>query len=377
MKKKIICIVGTRPEAIKMAPVILRLRDEPWAEVKVLATAQHREMLDQVLCLFGIDPDIDLDLMTPNQSLASLTARLYEQLDRVFEAEDPDMVLAQGDTTTVNVAGVVSFYRRIPFGHIEAGLRTHDKSFPFPEEMNRVFVDYVADLHFAPTETARENLLLERIATDTIHVTGNTVIDALFHIRDDLGLADIADTGSRTILVTAHRRENFGQPMMNICGAIKDLLKKFPDVSVLWPLHPNPNVLSVVEQELGGIERVKLCEPLSYRDIVKAMCDAFLILTDSGGIQEEAPALAKPVLVLRAETERPEAVDLGVVKLVGTDRRLIVESASSLLENESAYRAMAQGVSPYGDGHAAARTCEVIANHFGVNCANASAANQL
>jgi UDP-N-acetylglucosamine 2-epimerase (non-hydrolysing) len=377
MKKKVICIVGTRPEAIKMAPVILRLQAEPWAEVKVLATAQHREMLDQVLTLFGIEPDIDLDLMTPNQSLAFLTARLYEQLDRVFEAESPDMVLAQGDTTTVNVAGVVSFYRQIPFGHVEAGLRTHDKSFPFPEEMNRVFVDYVADLHFAPTEASRRHLLQERISEQSIHVTGNTVIDALFHVRDRQIVADDSDSKGRTILVTAHRRENFGQPLLNICSAIISLLEDFPDVNVLWPVHPNPNVSGTVHQELGSLPRVRLVEPLDYEDIVKAMREAYLILTDSGGIQEEAPALAKPVLVLRAETERPEAVELGVVKLVGTDRNKILESASLLLKDKVAYEAMAKGVSPYGDGHASDRICQIIAKHFGVNCPHATVADQL
>jgi UDP-N-acetylglucosamine 2-epimerase (non-hydrolysing) len=377
MKKKIICIVGTRPEAIKMAPVILRLRKQSWAEVKVLATAQHREMADQVLSLFGIVPDIDLDLMRPNQSLAALTARLYERLDCVFESERPDMVLAQGDTTTVHVAAIVSFYRQIPFGHVEAGLRTHNRAFPFPEEMNRVVVDYVADLHFAPTHTAKKHLLQEHISPESVHVTGNTVIDALFHIRESLALSANSQSGRRSILVTTHRRENFGQPLLNICHAIKELLNDFPDIDVLWPVHPNPNVLGTVHKELGDCERVRLCDPLDYRGIVKAMCSAYLIITDSGGIQEEAPALGKPVLVLRAETERPEAVELGVVKLVGTDREAIVESASALLRDKVAYQAMAKGVSPYGDGHAAERTCETIANHFGVNCINAITTDQL
>lgn len=360
-----------------MAPVILKLMEQPWADVKVLATAQHREMLDQVLALFDIRPDIDLDLMTPNQRLSMLTSRLYEELDRVFEEEQPDIVLAQGDTTTVNVAAMVSFYRRIPFGHVEAGLRTHDKSFPFPEEMNRVVVDYVADFHFAPTETARAHLLQERISEHSIHVTGNTVIDALFHIRDRQVPSVHADDTGRTILVTAHRRENFGQPLLNICGAIKDLLAEFPDVDVLWPVHPNPNVREIVNGQFAGVERVRLVEPLGYDDIVRAMCDACLILTDSGGIQEEAPALAKPVLVLRAETERPEALELGVVQLVGTERQRIVECASALLRDKDAYQAMARGVSPYGDGHAAERICRAIADHFGVNCTNETPADQL
>ena len=377
MKKKILCIVGTRPEAIKMAPIILKLRTESWADIRVLATAQHREMLDQVLSLFGIEPDIDLDLMEPNQSLALLTARLYQDLDRVFEVERPDLILAQGDTTTVKVAAVVSFYRNISFGHVEAGLRTYDKSFPFPEEMNRVFVDYVSNLHFAPTETARNHLLQEQISSDTIFVTGNTVIDALFHIRDGLTSQDHLPDTRRLILVTAHRRENFGQPLLNICGAVRDLLDKFDGIEVLWPVHPNPNVKETVQKEMKGLKRIKLCEPLNYQEFVKAMCRAYLIITDSGGIQEEAPALAKPVLVLRAETERPEAIEMGVVKLVGTSREKIVKSASRLLEDELTYKAMAKGVSPYGDGHAAERTSAIIANHLGVHCADASIADHL
>jgi len=377
MKKKILCIVGTRPEAIKMAPIILNLKLQSWADVRVLATAQHREMLDQVLSLFEIQPDIDLDLMKPNQNLAMLTARLYENLDRVFEAEKPDLVLAQGDTTTVKVAGVVSFYQRIPFGHVEAGLRTFDKSFPFPEEMNRVVVDYISDLHFAPTETARAHLLKEQIHDDSIFVTGNTVIDALFYIRDRLTLTDIDPGARRLVLVTAHRRENFGQPFLDICGAIKDLLDKFDDIEVLWPVHPNPNVKEVVQKQLGALERVTLCDPLGYQEIVEAMYRAYIVMTDSGGIQEEAPALAKPVLVLRAETERPEAIDLGVVKLVGTDREQIVSSASKLLQDKTAYQEMAKGVSPYGDGRAADRTTVAIADYLGVTGTDASVADHL
>jgi UDP-N-acetylglucosamine 2-epimerase (non-hydrolysing) len=334
-------------------------------------------MLDQVLSLFEIQPDIDLDLMKPNQNLAMLTARLYENLDRVFEAEKPDLVLAQGDTTTVKVAGVVSFYQRIPFGHVEAGLRTFDKSFPFPEEMNRVVVDYISDLHFAPTETARAHLLKEQIHDDSIFVTGNTVIDALFYIRDRLTLTDIDPGARRLVLVTAHRRENFGQPFLDICGAIKDLLDKFDDIEVLWPVHPNPNVKEVVQKQLGALERVTLCDPLGYQEIVEAMYRAYIVMTDSGGIQEEAPALAKPVLVLRAETERPEAIDLGVVKLVGTDREQIVSSASKLLQDKTAYQEMAKGVSPYGDGRAADRTTVAIADYLGVTGTDASVADHL
>jgi len=288
------------------------------------------------------------------------------------------MVLAQGDTTTVKVAAITSFYRKIPFGHVEAGLRTHDRSFPFPEEMNRVFADYVSSLHFAPTKTARDCLLGEQISEETIHVTGNTVIDALLHVRDRLDVSDSApNQNKRTILVTSHRRENFGQPLLDICDAIRDLLERYDDIEILWPVHPNPNVVNVVERELGKLDRVRLCEPMTYEEIVAAMCSAYLILTDSGGIQEEAPALAKPVLVLRSETERPEAIEMGVVELVGTDRTRIVKRASRLLDDPLVYQSMAKGVSPYGDGHAAVRTCDIIADFLGVSRSNANTAHQL
>ncbi len=360
-----------------MAPVVLELNRQGWADVRVVATAQHREMLDQVLALFDIKPDIDLDLMRPNQSLAALSARLYRNLDRLFEAECPALVLAQGDTTTVMVAAVVAFYRGIAFGHVEAGLRTHDRMFPFPEEMNRVFAGYLASLHFAPTQTARRNLLSERVADSEIHVTGNTVIDALFHVRDRLPPAENDAAGRRLILVTAHRRENFGKPMESICRALGDLLDQYADVDVLWPVHPNPNVSTLVWERLGCHPRVTLTEPLDYREIVAAMNRAHLVLTDSGGIQEEAPALAKPVLVLRAQTERPEAVEHGVVELVGTDRKRIVASVCRLLDDDTAYRAMAVGVSPYGDGNAAERIANIIRKHLGVGSAYAPAVDRV
>lgn len=361
MKKKIICVVGTRPEAIKMAPVIQRLRREPWAEVTVLATAQHRELLDQVLRLFQITPERDLNLMQPNQSLSALTARLLSEFDTVLREERPDAVLAQGDTTTVMSAALSCFYHRIPFGHIEAGLRTGDIWNPYPEEMNRIVAGRLARWHFAPTESARQNLLREHIADDAIHVTGNTVIDALLDVvqRCD-GAAPALDAGKRLILVTSHRRENFGAPFREICRAILHLVASNPDVEVLYPVHPNPNVREVAHQLLGGNPRIRLCEPLDYLPFVAAMKQAFLILSDSGGVQEEAPALAKPVLVLRRETERPEAVDQGVVKLVGTDFATIVEQAQRLLDDPAYYRQIARGVSPYGDGHASERIAAIL-----------------
>jgi UDP-N-acetylglucosamine 2-epimerase (non-hydrolysing) len=358
---KILCVVGTRPEAIKMAPVIRALEREEWATVRVLATAQHREMLDQVLRLFGITPDRDLDIMRPNQDLGTLTARLLDELGGVLQAEEPDVVLAQGDTTTVMAAALACFYGRIPFGHVEAGLRTGDMGNPFPEEMNRVVAGRLARWHFAPTESARVNLLREGIAGDAIHVTGNTVIDALLDVagrHPEVGV-DL-DPSKRLVLVTAHRRENFGQPFKEICRAVRGLADRNEDIQVLYPVHPNPNVQGVASDLLGGHARIVLCSPLDYLPFVAAMQRAYLILSDSGGVQEEAPALGKPVLVLRRETERPEAVEEGVVKLVGPDFQRITDEAQRLLDDPGAYREMARGVSPYGDGRAAARIVAIL-----------------
>lgn len=363
--KKIICVVGTRPEAIKMAPVIQALQKEPWADVRVLATAQHRQMLDQVLDLFGITPDIDLDIMRPNQSLPELTSRLLLQLDEVLLREQPDAVLAQGDTTTVMTVALACFYRNIPLGHVEAGLRTGDLRNPFPEEMNRVFAGLLARWHFAPTESSRDNLLREHLPADRIFLTGNTVIDALLDVADRCDqAAPVVAPGRKLVLVTAHRRENFGQPFETICRAVKELVLRNEDVEVLYPVHPNPNVKEIAYKMLGGLPRTTLCEPLDYLPFVAAMKSAYLILSDSGGVQEEAPALAKPVLVLRRETERPEAVDAGVVKLVGADYDGILSEAQILLCDKAAYAAMARGVSPYGDGHAAQRIVETLRKHF-------------
>jgi UDP-N-acetylglucosamine 2-epimerase (non-hydrolysing) len=359
------CVVGTRPEAIKMAPVILALKAEAWASVRVLATAQHRQMLDQVLDFFGIEPDIDLNIMRPNQALTTLTARLLLELDLVLEAEKPDVVLAQGDTTTVMVAALACFYHHIPFGHIEAGLRTGDMQSPFPEEANRVIAGRLARWHFAPTESSRENLLREGIPDSNIAVTGNTVIDALLMTAAkncELGIA--LDDDRRLVLITSHRRENFGTPFSNICRALQTLAQRNPNVQFLYPVHPNPNVKDVAQEMLGKYPNILLCAPLDYAPFVAAMQRSYLIISDSGGVQEEAPALGKPVLVLREETERPEAVDQGVVRLVGSNYERIVSETQCLLDDAVAYRAMARGVSPYGDGHAAERIIRVLREHF-------------
>ncbi|MHC8349715.1 non-hydrolyzing UDP-N-acetylglucosamine 2-epimerase [Pseudomonas sp. RT4P38] len=364
MKMKIICTVGTRPEAIKMAPVILALKQQPWAEVRVLATAQHRHMLDQVLNFFGIVPDIDLNIMRPNQTLTALTARLLLELDDVLLAEKPDVVLAQGDTTTVMAMSLACFYHRIAFGHVEAGLRTWDMQNPFPEEANRVLAGRLTRWHFAPTESSKSNLMREGIAERDITVTGNTVIDALLMTASkDLTLDIELDDSKRLILVTSHRRENFGEPFKGICRALKALAERNSDVQILYPVHPNPNVKDVAYEILGNTPNIILCEPLDYAPFIAAMKKSYLIISDSGGVQEEAPALGKPVLVLRDETERPEAVEMGVVKLVGPNHDRILEEAQTLLDSQDAYKAMARGVSPYGDGRGAERIVAVLKEH--------------
>lgn len=358
---KIMCTVGTRPEAIKMAPVILALKQQPWAEVRVLATAQHRNMLDQVMKFFDIVPDIDLNIMKPNQTLTELTARLLLELDKVLLDEQPDVVLAQGDTTTVFAMALACFYRRIPFGHVEAGLRTWDMQNPFPEEANRVLAGRLTRWHFAPTQSSKDNLLREGIADQDITVTGNTVIDALLMTAaKDLVLDIELNNDKRLILVTSHRRENFGAPFKNICRALKVLAERNQDVQILYPVHPNPNVKDIAYEVLGDVPNIILCEPLDYSPFIAAMKRSYLIISDSGGVQEEAPALGIPVLVLREETERPEAVEMGVVKLVGPNYDRILEEAQILLDDPKAYKAMARGVSPYGDGKGAQRIVNVL-----------------
>ncbi|WP_446809554.1 non-hydrolyzing UDP-N-acetylglucosamine 2-epimerase [Methylomonas sp. 2BW1-5-20] len=348
-----------------MAPVILALKNEPWANVRILATAQHRHMLDQVLSFFNISPDIDLNIMRPNQALTTLTARLLLEMDEVLLSEKPDVVLVQGDTTTVMSVALACFYHRIEVGHVEAGLRTWDMQNPFPEEANRVIAGRLVRWHFAPTESSRQNLLREGIADQDIYVTGNTVIDALLMTAEnDVELGVELDPSKRLVLITSHRRENFGEPFRNICLALRALSENNSDVQFLYPVHPNPNVKDVAHDILGNRPNIFLCEPLDYAPFVTALKRAYLIISDSGGVQEEAPALGKPVLVLRDETERPEAVEQGVVKLVGANYERIVAETQRLLDDDSAYRAMAQGISPYGDGHGAARISKILREYF-------------
>ena len=365
MGTRILCLVGTRPEVIKMAPVMHALRDEHWAELRVLATAQHRRLLDEALGHFDIRPDRDLDLMRDDQTLAGLTSRLLLALDEVLESERPEAVLVQGDTTTVMSASLACFYRRVPVGHVEAGLRTGDLRNPFPEEANRIVATRFARWHFAPTRSARSNLLREGIPEEDIFVTGNTVIDALLRTaRSDCRPETEADPRPRTILVTCHRRESFGEPFRDICRALSTIAIRNRGVRILYPVHPNPNVRNLAHELLGGIPNVVLCPPLDYPSFVSAMKASYAIITDSGGVQEEAPALGKPVLVVRDKTERPEAVDENVVKLIGTRCERIVEETQRLLDDRGVYRKMARGVSPYGDGRAAERTVRVLRDHF-------------
>ncbi len=367
----ILSIFGTRPEAIKMAPVIQALQAVPAFTAKVCVTAQHRQMLDQVLELFAIRPDYDLDIMQEGQDLFGLTARMLPALREVLLAEQPDIVLVQGDTTTCFVGSLAAFYLRIPVGHVEAGLRTHDIHAPFPEEANRAMTSRLAALHFAPTEQARRNLLAEGIAADTVHVTGNTVIDALLQVRDQLtadqdwhgifGSAEaVIRAGRPYILITGHRRENFGSGFRRICEAIALLAERRPQLHFIYPVHLNPNVQGPVYSILSGKANVHLIPPLDYAPFVHAMSRAALILTDSGGVQEEAPSLGKPVLVLRETTERPEAVAAGTVLLVGTDTARIARETERLLDDEELYRKMAAITNPYGDGYAAERIAAIL-----------------
>lgn len=363
-KKRILCLVGTRPECIKMAPVIKAFQREGWAEPIVVSTGQHREMTHQILSLFDIQIDYDLDVMVPDQTLAGLSSRIFARLDSFLETERFDLILVQGDTTSVMVAALAAFYRRIPIGHVEAGLRTHDIERPFPEELNRVVTGLVTSLHFAPTVRARDNLLNEGKPIQFVHVTGNTVVDALLDVANrDIPCRFPTQPDRRLVLVTAHRRENFGEPILEICAALRDLRDRFTDIEFVYPVHPNPNIRKPVYKSLGSLERVHLIAPADYQDLVMLMKRSVLILTDSGGIQEEAPALGKPVLVLRDETERPEAVETGVARLVGAKRKRIVCEAVRLLTNEAEYASMARAGSPYGDGQAAHRIV-ALCNEF-------------
>ncbi|HTE19201.1 MAG TPA: UDP-N-acetylglucosamine 2-epimerase (non-hydrolyzing) [Armatimonadota bacterium] len=364
-------IIGTRPDALKMAPVILELaRHSTRVKQVVISTGQHREMLQQVLDVFHIVPDHNLDVMLPGQSLAQITARVLERLDPLLAELRPSVLLAQGDTTTTFVASLAAFYRQIPVGHVEAGLRTNNRYDPFPEEINRRLTATVADLHFAPTDQAASNLEREGVPSNRILQVGNTVIDALLEVAArpyqfaDGDLDRLTSGPRRVVLVTAHRRENLGAPLRRICAAVQTLVRAFPDVQCVFQMHKNPEVRDVIRAQLAGEERVALVEPQDYVPWVNLMKRCTLILTDSGGIQEEAPALGKPILVMRETTERPEGVTAGTARLVGTDPEAIVAEASRLLTDSRAYEQMSRAVNPYGDGRAAARICEALFQHF-------------
>ena len=365
--RKILLIFGTRPEAIKLCPVVRSLREYPTKfDVKVCVTAQHREMLDQVLQAFGVQPDHDLDLMLPGQTLFQSTSRILAGLEKVLESERPALAIVQGDTTTTFCGALAAFYLRIPVGHVEAGLRTGDLRQPFPEEMNRVLTSHLADLHFAATEKAAENLRREGVNPAAISVTGNTGIDAVLYVRDGLAEGRLQgkcwtelDPAKKLIVVTAHRRESFGGGFERICKALATIANR-SDVQVVYPVHPNPNVQDPVQRYLANHPNIRLIEPLSYVPFVDLMRRAYLLITDSGGIQEEGPSLGKPILVLREKTERPEAVIAGTVKLVGTDEECIVREAAFLLDHRKAYEAMAHVHNPYGDGLASGRISQLI-----------------
>lgn len=358
--KKVFCVIGTRPEAIKMAPVVSELKKRGDLQVQVVATSQHREMLKQIFSMFGIVPDFDLDVMEKNQNLETLTSKILIKISELYEAEKPDVVLVQGDTTTVMAATLAAFYKKIPVGHVEAGLRTGDMMNPFPEELNRTLVSKMARWHFAPTEGSKDNLLKENINPSDIYVTGNTVIDALHHVQKKLIASSSTDVHMKSILVTCHRRENFGEPLIRICTALLKIATDFPDMEIIFPVHPNPNVSSVVRERLSHQANINLKDPLDYVDLVRAMSNCHFVITDSGGIQEEAPALGKPVLVLREETERPEAVSFGVARLVGTQAESIYSEAQKLILDKEHYKKMAVGASPYGDGLASQRIVDIL-----------------
>ncbi len=361
---KVMVVFGTRPEAIKMAPVIKELKKVNDIETLVVVTAQHREMLDQVLQLFEIVPSYDLDLMKEKQDLYSITTGVLTGLKEIMQKEKPDLVLVHGDTTTTFAAALAAFYEKIPVGHVEAGLRTRNKYSPYPEEMNRSLTGRIAELHFAPTDVSRENLLAESVAAFKIWVTGNTVIDALMEtVHEGYGFGNLLEgvnLNNRVILVTTHRRENWGDHMRDIYAALLQLVDEFEDVEIVFPVHRNPTVKDLAEEMLGGRERIHLLDPLEYEAFANLMNASYIIMTDSGGLQEEAPSLGKPVLVLRDTTERPEAIQAGTVQLVGTVQENVYKAARRLLVDQQAYNKMAHAINPYGDGKAAVRIVRVI-----------------
>lgn len=369
---KVMTVFGTRPEAIKMAPVVLELKKHS-SEIQtiVAVTAQHRQMLDQVLQLFHIQPDYDLDIMSQGQTLYDITTKALLGLKNVLETEKPDLVLVHGDTTTTFAGALAAYYQQIPVGHVEAGLRTGNIYSPFPEEMNRKLTGAMASIHFAPTPTAKQNLLQEHVAPEKIYITGNTVIDALmttvdgeYHFEDD-ALRTVDFQHHRIILLTTHRRENLGEPMRHIYKALRRIVDEIPDTEIVFPVHRNPLVRKVVEEELAGVDRIHLIDPMEYEPFANLMSLSSLVLTDSGGIQEEAPSLGKPVLVLRDTTERPEAVAAGTVRLIGTDKDVVYKETKRLLTDSDAYHAMSMAVNPYGDGKASQRIVQAILHAFG------------
>ena len=372
MKKiKVMTIFGTRPEAIKMAPLVKELeKNSDKIESVVCVTAQHRQMLDQVLEIFDIKPDYDLNIMKARQTLVEIVTRSLEGLDEVMKEAQPDIVLVHGDTSTTFVGSLAAFYNKISVGHVEAGLRTYNKYFPYPEEVNRRITGVIADMHFAPTQRNYDNLASEKVDPSTIYITGNTVVDALqTTVRDDYEFKDetlknIDWNSKRVIIMTAHRRENLGKPLENICSAVRDIVLKHEDVEVVYPVHLNPSVREVAFKILGDLDRVKLIEPVNADELHNAIKRGYLVLTDSGGLQEEAPSLGKPVLVLRNETERPEAIDAGTVKIAGIDKENIFSMTEELLNDKDAYDKMAKAVNPYGDGHASERIVKAIIDKF-------------
>ena len=371
--KKIITIFGTRPEAIKMAPLVKELEKREGIESKICVTAQHREMLDQVLELFDIKPDFDLNIMKTKQSLTGITNRILEGLETIFKEEKPDMILVHGDTTTTFSSALAAYYQQIKVGHVEAGLRTFDKYFPFPEEMNRKLTGAIADLHFSPTKGAKNNLLREGIDESSIYITGNTVIDAMLHtVEDDYvfeneELNKIDFINKKVIMITAHRRENWGEGISNICEALNQIVNENKDVELVYLVHLNPIVKDMVYEKLGNKERIHLLNPLDTKETHNLMNKCFMVMTDSGGLQEEAPHLGKPVLVLRDVTERPEAVEYGTVKLVGTNKEKIIDEANILINSKEAYEKMSKAVNPYGDGKASERICDAIMKYLNLS----------
>ena len=368
-KKRIALVFGTRPEAIKMAPVAYALKNVEFFELQIVLTAQHRELLDQVMEIFKLKADYDLNIMQEKQTLTQITVRVLEGLERIWQKDTPDMVLVHGDTTTTFATSLAAFYKKIPIGHVEAGLRTYDKYQPYPEEMNRHLTGVLSDLHFAPTRRAKENLLKENVPSNNVFVTGNTVIDALLFVYNTLDKFEInlpvEIPKGKYILVTSHRRENWGKPLENIALALKEILNEFEDLYIVYPVHPNPIIRDTVNSILGNEKRAILISPVDYVTMAYLIANCKLVLTDSGGLQEEAPSLGKPVLVLREVTERPEAVEAGTVKIIGTDRQRIVEEVRKLLLDKDEYNKMAKALNPYGDGKASERIRDILIYYFG------------